>query len=145
MNWKLVIPLCLFGPAMGTLMVLGAFPEGTDRYAWFVVVGLCAVIVARREPQRALLHAGTIGFVNGATSTLLQALFLHTFLANNPYVVEKFSKQPTGFDPQYFVFMLVPFIGIAGGAMTGLLAMLTAHVMSRRAGGGGPGSDERAP
>ena len=132
MNWKLVFPLCVFGPLMGALMVLGVFPEGTDRYAWFVVVVVTAIVVARREPERALLHAGTIGFVNGAVATLVQALFLSALTANNPFILEKFSKQPPGFDLQYFVFMLVPFIGVAGGAMTGLLAMLAARVMTRR-------------
>ena len=68
MNWALALPLALLGPLMGALMVLGVFPEGTDRFAWFAVVGLCAYLSARKEPGRALLHGAVIGFWNGASA-----------------------------------------------------------------------------
>ncbi len=145
MSWKLILPLCLFGPVMGGLMVAGVFPEGADRYAWFVIVGVCAVVVARREPEHALANAAVVGFINGAVATLAQALFLDTFVANNPYVLEKFADQPAGFDLQYFVYMLVPFIGVAGGAMTGLLAMLVARFLASRRDRDAPADDETAP
>jgi hypothetical protein len=138
MNWKLILPLWLFGPAMGTLVVLGVFPEGTDRYAWFVIVAATAFVCARREPERALLHAAVTGFFNGASATMIQALFLDSMVKNNPFVLEKFAGQPDGFDLEFFVFMLVPFVGVAGGAMTGLLAMVIARL--RR---GSPGGNHR--
>jgi hypothetical protein len=34
MNWRLLATLHVDRPAMGTLMVMGAFPKGADRYAW---------------------------------------------------------------------------------------------------------------
>ncbi|HEX5132220.1 MAG TPA: hypothetical protein VFX92_07025 [Candidatus Krumholzibacteria bacterium] len=131
-NWKLVLPLCLLGPLMGALMVMGVFPEGSDRFAWSAVIGLTAYLCARYEREHALLHGAVIGFWNGASATLVQALFLDTMAKNNPYVIEKFASKPAGFDLEYFVFMLVPFIGVTGGGMTGLLAMLAARVMSFR-------------
>jgi hypothetical protein len=94
MNWKLILPLWLFGPAMGTLVVLGVFPEGTDRYAWFVIVAATAFVCAHREPERALLHAAVTGFFNGASATMIQALFLDSMVKNNPFVLEKFAGQP---------------------------------------------------
>jgi len=135
MNWKLILPLWLFGPAMGALVVLGAFPEGSDRFAWFVIVAATAFVCARREPERALPHAAVTGFFNGASATMIQALFLDTMVKNNPFVAEKFASQPSGFDLEFFVFMLVPFIGVAGGAMTGLLAMVIARFRRRETGG----------
>jgi hypothetical protein len=132
MNWKLLLPLCLFGPMMGALMVMGVFPEGSDRFAWYVVVLLCAFLSARHARERVLLHGAVIGFWNGASATLVQALFFETTVRNNPYILEKFSNQPPGFDLEFFMFRLVPFVGVAGGAMTGLLAMIIERVLRRR-------------
>jgi len=132
MNWKLVALLSLFGPVLGTLTVLGVFPEGADKFVWSVVVGVCAFTVAKKEPTRALQHGAVIGFINGAASTLIQALWVDTLSANNPWMLEAMAGQPAGFDFEFFVFMLVPFIGVAGGAMTGLLAMLMARALASR-------------
>ncbi len=134
MNWRLIFVLSLFGPVVGTLTVLGVFPRGVDRFVWFVVVGVCAIVVAKREPKEPLKHGGVVGFINGAVSTLIQAFFVETLVANNPWMLDAMADQPAGFDFEFFVFMLVPFIGVAGGAMTGLLAMLAAHVFASRSG-----------
>lgn len=134
MNWKLILALSLFGPVVGALTVLGVFPKGVDRFVWFFVVGTCALTVAKKEPERALPHGAMVGFINGATSTLVQAFFVKALAANNPWMVEAMADQPAGFDFEFFVFMLVPFIGVAGGAMTGLLSMLTARALASRGG-----------
>ena len=124
MNWKLIAPLAILGPLMGVLIVMGAFPPGVDRFAWGAIVLASAFIVARRVPARVVKHGFVIGFWNGATSTLVQAFFVKQLLANNPWMVEKFAHAPKGFDMEFFVFMLVPFIGVAGGAMTALVGLL---------------------
>ena len=134
MNWKLIASLSLFGPLVGTLTVLGVFPRGVDRFVWFAIVAVCAFTVAKKEPGRPLPHGAIVGFVNGATSTLVQALFVDTLAANNPWMVEAMADQPAGFDFEFFVFMLVPFIGVASGAMTGLLAMLVSRALAARDG-----------
>jgi hypothetical protein len=131
-NWRLLAPLAAIGPIMGTLMVMGAFPKGVDRFAWLMVMLACAFVVARREGPRALPHAALVGFWNGASSTLIQALFVGRLLANNPWIAESLADQPKGFDVDYFVFMLVPFIGVAGGALTGLLAILFVRLLDSR-------------
>jgi len=133
-NWKLIASLSLFGPLVGTLTVLGVFPRGVDRFVWFAIVAVCAFTVAKKEPGRPLPHGAIVGFVNGATSTLVQALFVDTLAANNPWMVEAMADQPAGFDFEFFVFMLVPFIGVASGAMTGLLAMLVSRALAARDG-----------
>lgn len=138
MNWRLVLLLSLFGPAVGTLTVIGVFPRGVDRFVWFVVVGVSAFAVARKEPRRALAHGAAAGFITGVSSTLIQALWVDTLAANNPWMVEAMADKPAGFDFEFFVFMLVPFIGVVGGAMTGLLAMLTARALAARDGSRSP-------
>lgn len=134
MNWRLILLLSLFGPAVGILTVLGVFPRGVDRFVWFLVVGVSAFAVARTEPRRALAHGAVAGFITGVTSTLVQAVWVETLSTNNPWMVEAMADQPAGFDFEFFVYMLVPFIGVAGGAMTGVLAMLTAKALAARGG-----------
>lgn len=134
MNWKLLAPPAVLGPLMGALTVAGVFEEGTDRFAWFAVVLVSAFVVARRERRRALAHGALLGFWNGASSTMVQALMLDRLLANNPWLLDAFAGQPAGFDMDFFMFMLVPFIGVAGGAMTGLLALALARLIASREG-----------
>jgi hypothetical protein len=124
--------MAVLGPVMGALTVLGVFPRDVDRYLWLAVVAACAYAVARREPRRAFKHAALIGLWNGAASTLVQALFVEQLLAHNPWMTETFARQPAGFDTQFFVFMLVPFIGVAGGAATALLAILFVRMLDSK-------------
>lgn len=132
MKWRLVLPACLPGLPLGALAVLGAFPGGSDRFVWFGIVALNAWLAARFAPRQALLHGAVIGFVNGASATMVQAVFVDAMLRNNPAMAARFAAQPPGFDPRYFVYMLVPFIGVAGGGLTGFLAMAIARVRARR-------------
>jgi hypothetical protein len=132
-NWRLLATLAGAGPLMGALTVLGVFPRGADRFVWSGVVVVCALVTAWRERERALLHGAVLGFWNGASSTLVQALFVEELVANNPWFASSFAHQPRGFNLEYFVFMLVPFIGVAGGALTGLVAMLAARALAARA------------
>lgn len=124
MNWKLIAPLAILGPLMGVLIVTGAFPQGVDRFAWSVIVMGSAFVVARREPAHVVKNSFVIGGWNGASATLVQALFTKELMANNPWMVERFAHAPQGFDMQFFIFMLVPFIGVTGGGMTALVGML---------------------
>jgi len=124
MNWRILAPMTILGPLMGVLTVTGQFPQGVDRFAWGAVVLACAFIVARRVPQAVVKHGFAIGLWSGVTSTLIQALFVGKLVANNPWIAARFANAPGGFDMQFFVFMLVPFIGVTGGGMTALVALL---------------------
>jgi hypothetical protein len=135
MNWKLIAPLAIVGPIMGGLVVMGAFPPGTDRFAWAAIVLASAFFVARREPAHALKHGFVIGLWNGAVATLVQAFFLKPMLANNPWMAAKFANAPKGFDMEFFVFMLVPFIGVAGGGLTAFVAVLFRRALASKRGG----------
>lgn len=137
MNWKLVASLAWIGPLMGALIVMGAFPPGVDRFVWCVIVLASAFIIARREPAHPVKYGFLTGLWNGATSTLVQAFFVKELVANNPWIAAGFARAPKGFDMEFFVFMLVPFIGVTGGGMTALVSMLFRRALSRAYPGAG--------
>jgi hypothetical protein len=131
LNWRLTLYLSLFGPAIGALMVLGALPQGWERFAWLVATAVCAVVIARRT-EAPVKHGAVVGFLSGASSTLVQAVFSATLVSNNPWMVERFAGMPEGFSLRYFIFMLVPFIGVASALALALVSMLAARAMGRR-------------
>lgn len=132
LDLRLIGMLTLFGPAMGALVVAGVFPEGTDRFGWLVVMGICAFVIARRVPGTAFQHGAIVGFTTGATATLLQGILLTPLISNNPWILETFANKPEGFDLKYFVMMLVPFIGVASALMLGGLSYLVERLTRRR-------------
>jgi hypothetical protein len=131
MNWRLVLYLSLFGPVIGSLVVMGVFPEKTERFVWLAASLLCGLIIARSLEKGHFQHGALVGFIAGSTSTLVQAIFSATLVTNNPWIVEAFAEMPEGFDLQFFIFMLVPFIGIASALGGGLLAHVAGRVMTR--------------
>jgi len=128
-NRRLIALVSIIGPVMGTLVVLGVFPEGADRFAWMGVNLACAFAIARARVNNAFWHGVVAGFIIGASATLVQGLFFNTYIANNPWVPERFTNQPAGFSLRIFVMMLVPFIGLAGGLLTGFLSWLVDRAM----------------
>ena len=134
MNRRLVLRLSLLGPVMGALVVFGVFPEGTDRFAWMAVNIGCAVAIARSHVENVFWHGVVTGFIVGASSTLVQGIFADTLIANTPWMLVRFADQPEGFNLQFFIMMLVPFIGIAGALLTGFLSYLAGRVLRREGG-----------
>ena len=131
LNRALIVKLIGLGPVMGILNVIGAFPQGWERYAWVLVAALVAIIVARNVDRNAFGHGAVIGFINGAISTLIQGIFVNTWVANNPWVLDEFADMPEGFDLQFFVIMLVPFIGVAAALAGGLFALLASRIVNQ--------------
>lgn len=132
---KLVAGLAVFGPIMGALIVLGAFPRGWDRVAWLVVSVVCAVTIARRDTGHPFAHGAVVGFINGAVATFIQGVFAGTLAANNAWIPAAFADKPQGFNLRLFILQLAPFIGIAGALVGGFLAWAAARAMGRDASG----------
>lgn len=131
LNWRLILYLSLFGPLLGTLMVFGLLPRGMESFAWLAVTVFCSVVIARQPELNHFANGAAVGFVSGATATLIQGLFAATLITNNPWIVSEFADMPEGFDTQFFIMMLVPFIGVGSAFAGGVLAHLAARVMKR--------------
>lgn len=126
--WK----LAAFGPIMGVLIVAGAFPAGVEKFAWLAVDVFCAVAIGRAAVGNPFWQGAVTGFVVGASATLVQGLFIDSYLANNPTVAARFADRPPDFNVQYFVLELVPFIGIAGALVLGFLSFVSDRFLGRK-------------
>jgi len=128
LNRALILKLAALGPVMGALIVAGAFPENADRVGWLVVDGFCAIAIARSRVHNPFWHGCVTGFLLGASAILVQGLFVDTYIANNPWVMEPFVDKPD-FNMQYFILQLVPFIGIATALLLGFLSWVAARAI----------------
>jgi D-alanyl-lipoteichoic acid acyltransferase DltB (MBOAT superfamily) len=117
---------------MGALVVAGVFPPGFERIGWMVVTLVCAFAIGRARVENAFWHGVVVGFVVGALATLVEGIFFGSYIKNNAWVVDKFTNQPAGFDLRIFIMMLVPFIGLAGGLVTGFVTYLVDRAMQAR-------------
>ena len=88
-------------------------------------------IAGERSELAVLICVLAFFFVSGASATFVQGVFSSTYALNNPWVVEEFADMPVGFDLQFFIMMLVPFIGIASALALGFLTFLAVRVLGR--------------
>jgi hypothetical protein len=130
-DWKLILLLSLPGPAIGILTLFGIIPFGTDRWFWLAVSIVAAVVIAWRVERGAFGHGAVVGFLLGATSKLIQGIWSGTYVANNPDLVVKFAGEGERSEFQYFVLMLVPFVGIANALIVGLMSHLAHRAVGR--------------
>jgi len=130
-----IVLLAAPGGLIGALVVLGVFGPGQERFVWVPYTAFCAIVIARRGGDAAIRIAAVVGFLSGAASTLVQGIFVETMLANNAWMADRFSGQPEGFSVQYFVLMLVPFIGVASALVTAVSTYLVGRAFGRREAG----------
>jgi hypothetical protein len=125
---------------MGMLTLFGVVPFNAEGYVWLVISVACAIAIATRFGSRTFITGAATGFLQGATSKLVQGIFSETYAARNPGLMEKLSDIPAGMDFKYFVLMLVPFVGIGSALVLGLLSFLAGRMLKREDEGGAGGS-----
>jgi hypothetical protein len=131
LEWKTILSLSLFGPVMGLLTLFGVLPFNVEGYVWLVISVVSAVTIANRIGPGAFINGVATGFLQGATSKLVQGIFSDTYAARNPGLMEKLTDIPEGMEFKYFVLMLVPFVGIGSALVLGLLTFLAGRLLRR--------------
>lgn len=125
MNWKLVLALSAFGPAMGLASTWG-FTHNVEWAFWIAIFLLCAVTIARNVVTRHFRHGLLVGCIGGSLSPLVQAALFTTYAAHNPPLV-------TPLAPRTFLLVVTPFIGVLSGLLQGLLAWAAGKLLKRSA------------
>jgi hypothetical protein len=130
MNWRLIISLSLLGIVFGVASVFG-FTSGLEWFTWLCIGVYSAWKFARRSRDELFLHGFYLGILAGCFSSIIQALFISSYLANNPRMVEALDALPHGLHPAAVVLIMGPIIGTVSGVVFGVLALIVGKLLRR--------------
>jgi hypothetical protein len=130
MNWRLIISLSILGIIFGIASVFG-FTSGREWLAWLCIGVYSAWRFTRQSREELFLHGFYLGILAGFFSSIIQALFVSTYLTNNPRMVEALNALPQGLHPAAVVLIMGPIIGTVSGVVFGVLAVVTGKLVRR--------------
>jgi hypothetical protein len=116
---------------MGIASVLG-LTKGSDWLMWLCVGVFCAWKFAGKTHDELFLHGFYLGIFDGIFNSLVQAVFVSTYLSNNPGMVEALNSLPEGLHPAFVLLIMGPIIGVVSGIVFGLLAVIAGKLVRRR-------------
>ena len=132
MRWTLIFLLSLFGLAMAVVTVGAIVPSSVAQIIWLPIFLICAYVIAVRAGGRFFTHGLAVGILNSFWITVIHALFVETFMANNPQEAAMLASMPLPHRPRLMMALVGPFVGLVSGAIIGLLAALAAWLFGRR-------------
>jgi hypothetical protein len=134
MNWRLIISLSLLGIIFGIASVFG-FTAGREWLAWLCIGVYSAWRFTRQSREELFLHGFYLGILAGFFSSIIQALFISAYLANNPRMVEALNALPQGLHPAAVVLIMGPIIGTVSGVVFGVMAAIVGKLVRREPSG----------
>ena len=132
MNWKLILPLSMFGLAMGLATVF-VIPSNIEPLFWLVIFVICAYIIAK-QTQKPFLHGLLLGLANSVWITAAHILLFSQYIAT--HAREGAMMQTAPFSPRIMMAIVGPVVGLVSGVVIGILAMLANKVV--KPAGGAP-------
>ena len=131
MNWKLILQLSLFGLAMGIATVFLVSPV-VEPVLWLAIFIVCAIVIAKRLPNKHFLHGLCVGIANSVWITASHIIFFNTYIAN--HAREASMMNSTSVSPKLMMAFTGPLVGIISGLVIGLFAFIAGKIVKRRAG-----------
>ncbi|MBC8486991.1 MAG: hypothetical protein H8D45_13260 [Bacteroidetes bacterium] len=122
MNWKTILLLSLFAILMGFLSVFGIIPD-FEWLMWLVIAIVSGYVLNKQTKKLLFTHAVVTGIIMGVFNAVIQSVLFDTYLLTDPQI-EGLSQWPTTIEPQYFLLIAGPFIGIVYGLVIGLFALI---------------------
>jgi len=135
MDRRLVGILSLAGVVMGVVSVLG-WIQRIEFVLWLVIAISSAFVIAREAPRSFFLHGFWTGLLAGIASPLIQCAMFPTYLANNPESAAQMQTMPASMNPRFLLMIFAPIIGLANGAVVGLLSWIASKMIKQRVPGG---------
>jgi len=131
MKWGLVAELALPGLAIGIAVVYGM--SETPMFVAFGILRLVAALwIARAVRRRHFAHGFWAGALGGGSAVLAGAALYGTYTEHHPEFVENAAKTAPSLDPRLFLVVLALGVGLAHGLVQGLLAWITARIVTSR-------------
>lgn len=128
MNWPLILRLSLLSIAMGPASVLG-LTRSYDWLMWLCVGVFCAWQFARKAHDELFLHGFYLGILDGIFNSTIEAVFVSTYLSNNPRMINALNAVPQGLHPALVVLIMGPIIGTVSGIIFGVLAVIAGKLV----------------
>ena len=130
MNWKTILLLSLFAILMGFLSVFGIIPD-FEWLMWLVIAIVSGYVLNKQTKKLLFTHAVVTGIIMGVFNAVIQSVLFDTYLLTDPQI-EGLSQWPTTIEPQYFLLIAGPFIGIVYGLLIGLFALIIEKISKSR-------------
>jgi len=131
MNWHLIFRLSLLSIVMGVASVLG-LARNHEWLMWLFVGVLSAWQFAKKTREELFLHGLCLGIFIGTFNASIQAVFISTYLSNNPGMIEALDALPQNLHPAAVVLIMGPIIGAFSGIVFGLLAAIAGKLMQNQ-------------
>ena len=107
---------------MGFLSVFGVIPD-FEWLMWLVIAIVSGYVLNKQTKKLLFTNAVVTGIIMGVFNAVIQSVLFDTYLLTDPQI-EGLSQWPTTIEPQYFLLIAGPFIGIVYGLVIGLFALI---------------------
>lgn len=121
MNGKLILLLSMFGLAMGIATVF-VIPSKIEPLFWLAIFVFCAVVIAKKAPEKPFLHGLCTSLVNSVWITSAHVLFFDAYIARHAQEAAMSAKMPLS--PRLMMAVTGPLIGLVSGLVLGLFAVI---------------------
>jgi len=130
MKWKIILLLSLFAILMGFNSVFGII-QNIEWLLWLVIAIIAGYVLVRNTKKLLFTHAVITGIIMGIFNAVIQSSLFDTYLLADPQI-EGLSQWPTTIEPQYFILIAGPFIGIVYGFAIGLFALIIKRFLKKK-------------
>ena len=131
MNFRIVLSLSSMAVLMGAATSFGLM-QGLEWFFWLVLALFSAYLIAKRASKRPVGNGFLVGFLCGVLSSATEALFIDSYIINNPASADRLARMAQDADPRLFMLLSGATIGLAAGILFGVLALLAARLEGGR-------------
>ena len=128
LNQKLILQIGSFGLVMGILNTLG-YTQNYDIYIWIIILIGSAFLISKKVNSKIFIHCLLIGLCWGVDASFIEALFYKTYINNNIYASDFYSKI-SFINPRISLILLGVFCGFISGIVLYYFQLILSKIKS---------------
>ena len=125
-NWKLILPLSMFGLAMG-LATTFLVASSVEPYCWLVIFIVCAYLIVKRTSRQRFLHGVFLGLANSVWITAVHIVFMNRYLA--AHLSEARMMNTLAISPRLMMATLGVLAGLVSGVVIGVFVLVMSKLL----------------
>ena len=114
---------------MGFISVFGII-QNIEWLLWLLIAIVSGYVLAKRTKRLLFTHASITGLFMGILYAIILSSLFDMYLANN-LESEGFKQWDITIEPQYFLLMVGPFVGIVYGLVIGVFALIIKKISKK--------------